>query len=162
MKHQRCWVHKTANVLNSLPDSLQEKGKKALHEIWMAETRQQAEKAFDAFLKTYEAKYPKATTCLEKDRKELLAFYDFPAEHWAHIRTSNPIESTFATMRHRTDRSRGCVTKESILTMIFKLGLCAEKKWRKIRGFKHLATTLEGRTFKDGILVESDQKQDAA
>ena len=162
MKHQRCWVHKTANVLNYLPDSLQEKGKKALHEIWMAETRQQAEKAFDAFLKTYEAKYPKATTCLVKDRKELLAFYDFPAEHWAHIRTSNPIESTFATIRHRTDRSRGCVTKESILTMIFKLGLCAGKKWRKIRGFKHLATILEGRTFKDGILDESDQKQDAA
>ena len=97
-----------------------------------------------------------------KDRKELLSFYDFPAGHWAHIRTSNPIESTFATIRHRTDRSRGCVTKESILTMIFKLGLCAGKKWRKIRGFKHLATILEGRTFKDGILDESDQKQDAA
>ena len=159
--HQRCWVHKTANVINYLPDSLQEKAKKGLHEIWMSEGRDHAQKAFDTFLKTYEAKYPKATECLLKDREPLLAFYDFPAEHWIHIRTTNPIESTFATIRHRTDQARGCFTKETILTMMFKLGLCAEKQWRKIKGFNHLALVLEGKTFKDGVL-EGDSKQDAA
>ncbi len=113
------------------------------------------------FLKTYEAKYPKATECLLKDREPLLAFYDFPAEHWIHIRTTNPIESTFATIRHRTNQSRGCVSKETILTMMFKLGLCAEKRWRKIKGFNHLTLILEGKIFKDGIL-EDNSKQDAA
>ena len=159
-KPQRCWVHKTANVLNYLPDSLQEKAKKGLHEIWMSEGRDR-QKAFDTFLKTYGAKYPKATECLLKDRDPLLAFYDFPAEHWIHIRTTNPIESTFATIRHRTDQARGCFSKETILTMMFKLGLCAEKRWRKIKGFNHLALVLEGKTFKDGNF-EDNSKQDAA
>ena len=144
------------------PPSGQNKGKMLLHMIWMAETRQQVEKAFDAFLKTYEAKYPKATTCIEKNRKELLAFYEFSADHWAHIRRFNQIESAFATIRHQTARRRWCVTKESILTMIFKLDLCNEKKCRKIRRFNHLATILGDRTFKDRILVESDQNKDAA
>ena len=152
-KHQRCWVHKTANILNYLPDSLQEKAKKGLHEIWMSEGREQAQKAFDTFLKTYGAKYPKATECLLKDREPLLAFYDFPAEHWIHIRTTNPIESTFTTIRHRTDQARRCFSKETILTMMFKLGLCAEKRWRKIKGFNHLALILEGKPFKDGVLA---------
>ena len=114
-----------------------------------------------SLLKTYGAKYPKATECLLKDREPLLAFYDFPAEHWIHIRTTNPIESTFATIRHRTNQSRGCFSKETILTMMFKVGLCAEKRWRKIKGFNHLALILEGKTFKDGVL-EGDSKQDAA
>ena len=160
-KHQRCWVHKTANVLNDLPDSLQEKAKKGLYEIWMSEGREPAQKAFDTFVQTYEAKYPKAKECLLKDREPLLAFYDFPAEHWIHIRTTNPIESSFATIRHRTNQARGCFSKETILTMMFKLGLCAEKRWRKIKGFTHLALILEGKIFKDGIL-EDNSKQDAA
>ena len=160
-KPQRCWVHKTANVLNYLSDSLQEKAKKGLHEIWISEGREQAQKAFDTFQKTYGAKYPKATECLLKDRDPLLAFYDFPAEHWIHIRTTNRIESTFATIRHRTDQARGCFSKETILTMMFKLGVCAEKRWRKIKGFNQLALILEGKTFKDGTL-EDYSKQDAA
>ena len=124
---QRCWVHKTANVLNYLPKSLQPKAKAALHEIWMAETKAQALVAFEQFVTTFEAKYPKAVECLVKDREALLAFYDFPAEHWIHIRTTNPIESTFATIRHRTDRTKGCLTRDGMLSMIFKLGMSAEK-----------------------------------
>ena len=112
-RQQRCWMHKTANVLNCLPKSLQPKAKQALHEIWQAETREDAGKAFDLFLVTYEPKYPKAALCLEKDREELMAFYDFPAQHWQSIRTSNPIESTFATIRHRTKRSKGCLSPPS-------------------------------------------------
>ena len=112
-KHQRCWVHKTVNVLNYLPDSLQEKAKKGLHEIWMSEGRDHAQKAFDTFLKTYGAKYPKATECLLKDREALLAFYDFPAAHWGHLRTTNPIESTFATVRLRHRRTKGNGTRKA-------------------------------------------------
>jgi len=136
---QRCWVHKTANVLNYLPKSLQPKAKAALHEIWMAETKAQALVAFEQFVTTFEAKYPKAVECLVKDREALLAFYDFPAEHWIHIRTTNPIESTFATIRHRTDRTKGCLTRDGMLSMIFKLGMSAEKNWRRLRGFQWLA-----------------------
>jgi putative transposase len=109
------------NVLDKLPKSQQTHATKQLQEIWMAATREEAYKAFDFFLKTYEAKYPKATECLAKDKKELLAFYDFPAEHWGHIRTTNPIESTFATVRHRTYKSKGCFSRTTILTMVFKL-----------------------------------------
>ena len=138
-RQQRCWVHKTANVLNCLPKSGQPKAKQALHEICQAETRAGAEKAFDLFIQTYEAKYPKATVKLQKDREELLAFYDFPAKHWQSIRTTNPIESTFATIRHRTRRSKGCLSRNGMLHMIFKLGLCAERKWRRLRGFDYLA-----------------------
>ena len=150
-RSQRCWVHKTANILNKLPKHSQAKAKQYIHDIWMAETRESAEKAFDLFLATYKAKYPKATQCLEKDRQELLAFYDFPADHWVHIRTSNPIESTFATVRLRTKKTRGCVSRATILTMVFKLGLSAEKGWRKLRGFRQLADVINGVKFIDGV-----------
>jgi transposase-like protein len=151
---QRCWVHKTANVLNYLPKSLQPKAKAALHEIWMAETKSQALAAFEKFVATFEAKYPKAVECLVKDREALLAFYDFPAEHWIHIRTTNPIESTFATIRHRTDRTKGCLTRDGMLSMIFKLGMSAEKNWRRLRGFESLAKVINGVKFRDGIEVQ--------
>ncbi len=128
-RHQRCWVHKTANVLNKLPKGAQAKAKSALHQIWMAATREDAYKAFDGFLATYRDKYPKAAGCLEKDRETLLAFYDFPATHWQHIRTSNPIESTFATVRLRTNKTRGCVSRQTILSMVFQLGQSAQKRW---------------------------------
>ena len=118
-RHQRCWVHKTANILNSLPKSSQPKAKEAIHEIWQAETKINAEKAFELFIETYQDKYPKATLSLQKDREELLAFYDFPAKHWQSIRTSNPIESTFGTIRHRTKRSKGCLNRDGMLHMMF-------------------------------------------
>ncbi len=155
-RHQRCWVHKTANVLNYLPKAVQPKAKKALQEIWMAEDRASAHKAFGHFVQTYQTKYPKAVTCLEKDREALLAFYDFPAEHWVHIRTTNPIESTFATIRLRTDRTKGCVSRNTMLAMIYKLGMSAEKRWRRIRGFNDLAKVINGVKFKDGIEVSSN------
>ena len=148
---QRCWMHKTGNVLNYLPKSVQPKAKQALHEIWMAETRDKAEIAFDGFLATYEAKYPKATTCLAKDRTELLAFYDFPAEHWTHLRTTNPIESTFATVRLRTAKTRGCLSRQTMLMMVFKLCQSAEQRWRRLRGYKHLADVIRGVQFVDGV-----------
>ena len=157
-RQQRCWMHKTINILNYLPKSAQAKAKQALHAIWQAETRVDAEKAFDLFIQTYEPKYPKATICLQKDREELMAFYDFPAQHWQSIRTSNPIESTFATIRHRTKRSKGCLSRDGMLHMMFKLGQCAEKKWRRLRGFDYLAKVVTGIKFKDGIEVtEVDQ-----
>jgi putative transposase len=152
-RQQRCWMHKTLNVVNCLPKSLQAKAKQALHAIWQADTREEAEKAFDLFLKTYEPKYPKATLCLEKDRDELMVFYDFPAQHWQSIRTSNPIESTFGTIRHRTKRSKGCLSRDGMLHMMFKLGMCAEGRWRRLRGFNYLAKIITGIKFKDGIEV---------
>jgi transposase-like protein len=154
-RQQRCWVHKTANVLNYLPRSVQPRAKAALHEIWMAETKVAAQKAFDEFVASYGAKYPKATECLVRDREALLAFYDFPAEHWIHIRSSNVIESSFATVRHRTDRTKGCLTREGMLAMIFKLGLCAERSWRRLRGFEWLAKVVNGVKFRDGIEVQN-------
>ena len=141
-RQQRCWMHKTMNVLNCLPSSAQPKAKQALHNIWQSETQADAEKAFDLFIKTYEPKYPKAAICLHKDREELMAFYQFPAQHWQSIRTSNPIESTFGTIRHRTRRSKGCLSRDGMLHMMFKLGLCAEKKWRRLRGFDYLAKVI--------------------
>ncbi len=161
---QRCWVHKTGNVLNYLPKSSQAKAKQALHEIWMAETREKAENAFDSFLETCEAKYPKATHCLLKDRVELLVFYDFPAEHWVHLRTTNPIESTFATIRHRTARTKGCVSRGTMLAMIFKLGTCAQRKWRRLRGFDKVAKVIRDVRFVDGIeqTEKADQNRNAA
>jgi putative transposase len=158
-RHQRCWVHKTANVLNYLPKSLQPKAKKALQDIWMAENRAGAVSALALFLKTFEAKYPKATECLNKDRVELLAYYDFPAEHWTHIRSTNVIESAFATIRHRSDRTKGAVSRDTLLAMIFKLGLEAEKSWRRIRGFDHLAKVITGIRFKDGVEVKEELQQ---
>ena len=130
---QRCWVHKTANVLNKLPKSQQSKAKRALQEIWMAETKKDALLAFDAFIETWGVKYDRATECLIKDRDALLAFYDFPAEHWKHLRTTNVIESSFATVRHRTVRSKGCLSNKTALAMIFKLAEAAEKSWRFLR-----------------------------
>ena len=155
---QRCWVHKTANVLNKLPKGAQKRAKQRLHEIWMAETKSDAQKAFDYFLSAYRAKYPKAAECLAKDREELLAFYDFPAEHWKHIRTTNPIESTFATVRLRTDKTRGCLSRKTVLTMVFRLCLCAEKTWRKLDGSKYLTEVIKGVRFVNGM----KQKREAA
>ncbi len=150
-RHQRCWCHKTSNVLNALPKSAQPKAKQALHDIWLAETKAKAEEAFDLFLATYEVKYPKATACLQKDREALLTFYAFPAGHWQSLRTTNPIESTFGTIRHRTARTKGCLTRDGLLHMMFKLGQCAEKTWRRLRGFRQLSKVIEGIQFIDGI-----------
>jgi transposase-like protein len=150
-RHQRCWVHKTANVLNKLPKSMQEKVKGSLHDIWMAESREEAERAFDLTLGKYGVKYAPAMECLSKDRAELLAFYDFPAEHWIHIRTSNPIESAFSSIRLRTAKMRNCGSRETTLSMIFKLGQSAEKRWRKLQGYSLLGEVVRGVRFKDGI-----------
>ena len=149
---QRCWVHKTVNILNKLPKSLQAKAKKKLHLIWMADNKDEAEKNFDAFIQTYSAKYPKATECLEKDRDVLLTFYDFPAEHWRHIRTTNPIESTFSTVRLRTAKVRGCFSSLTVLTMAFKLCRSAQKRWIKLHHPERLGEVIRGIKFKDGII----------
>lgn len=147
---QRCWVHKTANILNKLPRGQQIDAKKKLHEIWMAATRDDAFKAFDLFLASYQAKYPKAVECLLKDREPLLAFYDFPAEHWSHLRTTNPIESTFATVQLRTYRTKGPGSRQAGLAMVFKLAQQAEKRWRKLNGSELLSDVLAGVVFIDG------------
>jgi putative transposase len=136
---QRCWVHKTANILNKPPKSQQSKAKRALEEIWMAETNNDALAAFDAFIETWGVKYDKAVECLIKDRDALLAFSDFPAEPWKHLRTTNPIESSFATVRHRTVRSKGCLSNKTALAMIFKLAEAAENSWRRRDGHKPVA-----------------------
>ncbi len=151
---QRCWVHKTANVLNKLPKKQQSTAKSALWEIYRAETKTDANQAFNRFIKTYQAKYPEASECLDKDREVLLAFYNFPAEHWKHIRSSNPIESTFATVRLRTDKTRGAVSKGTVLPLVFKLVQSAQKRWHRIRGFNYLGDVIEGVQFKDGIRLE--------
>jgi transposase-like protein len=149
---QRCWVHKTANVLNKLPKSLQAKAKERLHQIWMAANKHEAEQCFDAFIQTYETKYPKAVECLEKDRDALLTFYDFPAEHWRHIRTTNPIESTFATVRLRTAKVRSCLSSLTVLTMAFQLCRCAQKRWIRLHHPERLAEVIRGVKFVDGII----------
>jgi transposase-like protein len=150
-REQLCWVHKTANVLNKLPKSLQAKATAALHEIWMAPSRQAAEQALARFVRTYEAKYPAAVACLKKDEAKLLTFYDFPAEHWKHLRTTNPIESTFATVKLRTAKTRGCLSRTSALTMVFQLCRSAEKRWRKLDGYELLGKVIEGVRFVDGV-----------
>ena len=154
-REQRCWVHKTANVLNKLPKSVQAKAKSMLQEIWMAETRNQADQAFDLFVDSFGAKYPKAGECLVKDRDVLLTFYDFPAEHWVHLRTTNPIESTFATVRLRTARTKGCGSRTACLTMVFKLAQCAEKHWRRLNGAALLPEVIQGVTFVDALKKEA-------
>ena len=159
---QRCWVHKTANVLNRLPKSQQPKAKRALQEIWMAETKKDALAAFDAFVETWGVKYDKAVECLIKDRDALLAFYDFPAEHWKHLRTTNVIESSFATVRHRTMRSKGCLSNKTALAMIFKLAEAAERSWRRLNGHNQLPKIILGIKFSDGIEVVRSQAQTAA
>ena len=159
---QRCWVHKTANVLNKLPKSQHSKAKRALQEIWMAETKKDALAAFDACVETWGIKYDKAVECLIKDREALLAFYDFPAEHWKHLRTTNVIESSFATIRHRTVRSKGCLSNKTALAMIFKLAEAAERSWRRLDGHNQLPKLILGVRFADGIEVVRSQAQAAA
>jgi transposase-like protein len=148
---QRCWVHKTANILNQLPKSIQAKAKKKLHQIWMAPTKDEAQKHFDDFLNIYGAKYPKAKERLEKDRDVLLTFYDFPAEHWKHIRTTNPIESTFATVRLRTAKVRNCFSSKTVVTMAFKLCQSAQKRWIRLYHPKRLADVIRGVKFVNGV-----------
>ncbi len=155
-KQQRCWFHKMGNILDKLPKSLIPTAKKQLQNIWMAQTRKEAYEEFDHFIKLHEAKYPKATECLQKDKDELLAFYDFPAEHWVHIRTTNPIESTFASVRHRTYKAKGAFSRTTITTMVFKLCDNAEKHWRRLRGFKYLADVIRGIKFVNGIRQEDE------
>ncbi len=152
-REQRCWVHKTANVLNELPKALQPKAKARLHDIWMAATRAEATKAFDAFLEDYSAKYPKATDCLKKDRDVLLTFYDFPAEHWRHIRTTNPIESTFATIRLRHRRTKGNGSRAATLTMLFKLAESAAQHWRTLNAAELLIEVAKDTKFQDGQIL---------
>lgn len=149
-RKQRCWVHKTANVLDKLPKRLQPKAKEMIHEIWMADTREHANQAFDHFAETYHAKYPKACECLQKDRDELLTFYDFPAEQWVHLRTTNPIESTFATVRLRTKKTKGSGSRVACLTMVYKLMMSAQKKWRALNGSDALPDVIAGIQFIDG------------
>lgn len=153
---QRCWVHKTANILNKLPKSLQPKAKEHLQQIWMSDTRENAEKAYAAFLEKYAAKYEAACACLKKDRDVLLAFYDFPAEHWKHLRTTNPIESTFATIRLRQRRTKGSGTRKASLMMMFKLAQSAQKRWRRLSGHEKIIPLMAGKKFVDGV------QQDAA
>jgi len=154
---QRCCVHKTANVLNKLPKGLQGKAKAMLHDIWMAPGKAQAEQAFDLFIETFQAKYPKAAECLAKDREVLLAFYDFPAEHWVHIRTTNPIESTFSTVRLRTYKTKGCGSRTACLTMVFKLAQTAERHWRRLNGSKLFEDVIRGVSFVDGIKAQTKE-----
>jgi putative transposase len=148
---QRCWVDKTANVLNEMPKGVQPKAKSMLHDIWMAETRKAAGKAFDLFIETFEAKYPKACQCLAKDRDVLLTFYDYPAEHWVHLRTTNPIESTFATVRLRTAKTKGSGSRIACLTMVFKLMQSAQKRWRALNGSNLIPDVIAGVRFVDGV-----------
>ena len=148
---QRCWVHKTANVLDKLPKRVQGEAKSMLHEIWRADTRTSANKAFERFLATWEAKYPRAADCLARDREALLAFYDFPAAHWQSLRTTNPIESTFATIRLRTAKTRNCLSEKTALSLVHQLAMSAQKRWRRLRGFRQLACVLADVKFIDGI-----------
>ena len=152
---QRCWVHKTANILDKLPKGTQPAAKKHIHEIYLAETKEDAEKAFDFFVELYGAKFPKAVKCLEKDREDLLAFYDFPAQQWAHLRTTNPIESTFATVRLRTYKTKGAGSVDACLAMVLKLTQAAEKRWRRLLGYQHMPDVIAGVEFKDGVKVDA-------
>jgi putative transposase len=158
-RQQRCWVPKTANVLNKLPPSLQGKAKQDLHAIYEAESRKEAEAAFDRFVAKYGAKYDKAAACLSKDREALLAFYAFPAEHGKHVRTSNPIESAFATVRLRTDKTQGCLSRKTALAMVFKLAKTAERNWRRLDGAERLGQLIEGVRFRDGEPVQAAEEQ---
>ena len=161
-RQQRCWVHKTANILNDMPKAMAAKVKVDLHNIWMAESRLEAAKALSLFLDKYQAKYPKAADRLTRDEDELLAFYDFPAEHWTHIRTTNPIESTFATVRHRTKRSKGCLSMKTMELMVFKVIKEAEKTWLRLRGKNQLPKLITGVKFNDGIEQQNQHNQNAA
>ena len=161
-RHQRCWVHKTVNVLDKLPKSVQPAAKQDLREIWQAPDRATAEAAISTFAEKYAAKYEKAGTCLTKDRDALLTFYDFPAEHWDHLRTSNPIESVFATVRHRTVRTKGALSQDTARLMVFKLVMAAAKTWRRLKGENQLPKVIQGATFKNGVEVINTPAQSAA
>jgi putative transposase len=162
VRHQRCWVHKTANVLNKLPKSLQANARQDLREIWLAPDRATAEAAIATFAAKYAPKYERAVACLLKGREALLTFYDFPAEHWDHLRSSNPIESVFATVRHRTVRTKGALSQETARLMVFKLVMAAARTWRRLKGEKQLPKVIEGVRFKDGIEVTTVDAKDAA
>jgi len=151
-REQRCWVHKTANILDKLPKRLHSKAKSHIHEMYLAESRKDALEAYDHFIDVYEAKYPKAVACLTKDKEEMFTFYDFPAKHWIHIRTTNPIESTFATVRLRTKRTKGCGSRITTLTMVFKLAQEAQRTWKKLRGYNLIPLVLKKKVFVDGEL----------
>lgn len=157
-REQRCWQHKTLNVLNYLPKSLQARAQSQLREIWNAENRKEARKAFRSFVQNYGDKYPKAAQCLKKDEETLLAFYDFPAAHWVSIRTTNPIESTFATIRHRTGRARGCFSRESLLALVFQVAMSAEKTFRRLKGYTLIPKLLRGTIFEDGVERKPENK----
>lgn len=152
---QRCWVHKTANILDKVPKSVQPRMKVAIHEMYMAETEEDALKAYELFIETYGDKYPKAVECLVKDKDKLFTFYDFPAKHWIHIRTTNPIESTFATVRHRSRRTKGCGSRVATLTMVFKLVQEAQRTWKKIKGYRLLTHVINNVLFVDGIMKKA-------
>lgn len=157
-RQQRCWVHKTANILDKLPKSVQPGAKQMIHEMYLSPTKEKALQSYSSFLEIYRAKYPSACKCLEKDAKQLFSFYDFPAEHWQHIRTTNPIESTFATVRHRTRQTKGCGSRMATLTMVYKLTKGAEKGWRRLKGFALLEKIVAGAVFKDGEEVNEKQQ----
>jgi putative transposase len=161
-RHQRCWVHKAVNILNKLPKSLQANARQDLREIWLAPDRVTAERAIATFEAKYAPKYDRAVACLVKDREALLAFYDFPAEHWDHLRSSNPIESVFATVRHRTVRTKGALSQETAKLMVFKLVMAAARTWRRLKGENQLPKVVEGVTFKDGVEVIAADAKDAA
>jgi transposase-like protein len=161
-RHQRCWVHKAANVLNKMPKSLQANARQDLREIWMAPDRAAAEAAIDTFQEKYAAKYGRAVDCLVKDREALLTFFDFPAEHWDHLRSSNPIESVFATVRHRTVRTKGALSQETARLMVFKLIMAAARTWRRLKGENQLPKVIDGVRFQDGIEVAATDAKDAA
>jgi len=155
VREQRCWVHKTANILDKMPKGVQSRAKKRIQDMYMAETRDEAERAYDEFLSLYEAKYPGACGCLRKDKDVLFTFYDFPAEHWTHLRTTNPIESTFATVRHRTKRTKGCGSRAATLTMVYKLAAEAEKHWRQLNCHQLISKVIEGVRFVDGLMQKA-------
>ncbi len=161
-RHQRCWVHKAANVLDKLPKSVQPAAKADLREIWQAPDRATAETAMDTFAEKYGAKYEKAVACLTKDREALLTFYDFPAEHWDHLRTANPIESVFATVRHRTVRTKGALSQDTARLMVFKLVMAAARTWRRLQGENQLPKLIQGVTFRNGVEVTDTPAQTAA
>ena len=154
-KEQRCWVHKTANILDKLPKSMQSKAKAHIRDMYSAESKQSALAAYDHFVRVYKDKYPKAVACLEKDKDMLFTFYDFPAKHWIHIRTTNPIESTFATVRHRTRKTKGCGSRTATLTMVFKLVNEAQKTWKRLKGYDIIPMVLQNMVFIDGELQEA-------
>ena len=154
-QQQRCWVHKTANVLDALPKSQQGKAKNLIHQMYLADTQAEGLERYDQLITLYGAKYPKACECLSKDKDDLFTFYDFPAAHWRHLRTTNPIESTFATVRHRTRQTKGCGSRKATLMMVYKLATEAEKKWQRLHGYRLLEKVIDGVQFIDGEIKKA-------